>query len=71
MDTEMKTERLVARIDKKTLEILNEASLKSGVPVSKIVREGALTKAVQILSMFGNKLGHVATGSQHKERNKS
>lgn len=51
------------RMDESLKEILENARNLSGIPISEIVRQGALSKAFEIISMFKNKqvLPHVNT----------
>jgi len=64
---DMKKESFSIRIDSKTLEILRDANTKSGIPISEIIRKGALQEAVQILSLYK----HVNTNTSTQERTNS
>ena len=64
-DNEMK--KIIGfRIDENLKETLEDARKLSGIPVSEIIRQGALSKAFEIISMFKGKqtLKHIDTLSQ-------
>lgn len=49
---DMKNIPIRFRCDQKTFDLLEEAKHLSGIPVSEIIRKGALSEAVHIISMY-------------------
>lgn len=62
----MKTDKLVARADKQTIELIEKASELSGLKMSEIIRRGAVAEAMQVLNMYHKTLEQVATNKQEE-----
>lgn len=63
---EMKDKYITFRTDDLTKDILKQANQVSRIPISEIVRSGALVEANRLISMFEKTLQHVTRHSQQK-----